>query len=80
MQDSSAKDETFSSGGVKDYLTCKETARAINRSYPTTLRLIKENKILGAQHGSEWQVKKLEVRRFLEQGNHPDWKKDKPND
>lgn len=76
MQDSSAKDETFASGGVKDYLGIKELKDVIGKSYPTTLRMIRLKQILAYQVGNEWRIKKTEVRRFLEQGNHPDSKKD----
>lgn len=75
MQDSSANDETFAPpGGVDDYVTVKQACVIINRSYPTTLKMVKAKKLLGYQAGSEWRVKKSELRRFLEHGNHPNWK------
>jgi excisionase family DNA binding protein len=60
-----------SNGGVKDYVGISKLAELIDRSYPTTLKMVQTDKIHGTRHGSEWRIKLLEVRRFLEQGNNP---------
>ncbi len=75
MVDSSVNDETFSSGGVIDFVLIGRLKDIIGKSYPTTLRMIHLKQIQAYQVGKEWRIKNTEVRRFLEQGNHPDSKK-----
>lgn len=58
-------------GGVKDWVGLRKLSELIARSYPTTLKMVKADKIHGSRHGNEWQIKLTEVRRFLEQGNNP---------
>lgn len=57
--------------GVKDYVGITKLAVLIDRSYPTALKMVQQDKIHGTQHGAEWRIKLTEVRRFLEQGNNP---------
>jgi excisionase family DNA binding protein len=64
-------DETSTLGGVKDYIGIEKLSVIIGRTYPTTLKMVHQDKIKGTQHGAEWRIKLTEVRRFLEQGNNP---------
>lgn len=66
-------DGTSASGGgdVKDWVGIDKLSELIDRSYPTTLKMVQSDKIHGTRHGVEWRIKLLEVRRFLEQGNNP---------
>ena len=61
-----------STDGVRDYVGIRRLSELIERSYPTTLNMLHTKKIIGTRHGTEWRIKLTEVRRFLEQGNHPD--------
>lgn len=70
-------ENTFELKAVDDFLTMPQVVTAINHSRPMVLRLLQSKKLLGYKDGDRWKVKKSEVRRFLEQGNHPDWDKEK---
>lgn len=54
-----------------DYLTMPQLCKAIGFSRPAALRLLQKRRIIGYQAGGHWRIKKTEVRRFLEFGNHP---------
>lgn len=69
---SSANEETDLFSGVRDYVGIKQLCKIIERSYPATLRMLQKGQIKGYRSGQEWRVKLTEVRRFLDQGNHPD--------
>lgn len=69
---SSTNEETDLFSGVRDYVGIKQLRKIIERSYPATLRMLQKGQIKGYRSGQEWRVKLTEVRRFLDQGNHPD--------
>lgn len=56
--------------GTDDYVGIEKLSHIIERSYPTTLKMVQSDKITGTRHGVEWRIKLIEVRRYLEHGNN----------
>jgi excisionase family DNA binding protein len=57
--------------GVIDFVTMPQLCEQIQMSRPAVLRLLQHNCILHYRVGNKIRVKKTELRRFLENGNHP---------
>lgn len=65
-------DETTQLGGGSDWISLRNFAAVIEKSYPTALKMAKQGKIAAIRVGGSWRVPKEEAIRFLKYGNHPD--------
>lgn len=71
MASSSSNAGTASTGGG-GWVTLKKMAILIEKDYRTTRKLVVEGKIRAIRVGGTFRIYEEEVRRFLQQGNHPD--------
>jgi excisionase family DNA binding protein len=74
---SSSSDRSLTGGdehytGGEGWVTLKKMAILIEKDYRTTRKLIVDGKIRAIRVGGTFRIYESEVRRFLQQGNHPD--------
>lgn len=50
----------------------KETAPQASISYPTALKLVNEGKIKAQRVGSQLRINRVEIDRWIKQGNYDD--------
>lgn len=57
---------------IEGWVGLERLAIIIEKSYPTTRKLVKSGKIKGVRVGGQYRIYESEVNRFLKYGNHPD--------
>lgn len=59
-------------GLAMNWVTVRKMSLIIEKSYQTTLKLVKAGQIKAVKVGGDYRIYENEVRRFLNYGNHPD--------
>ena len=54
----------------KDFFTLEETAKILDLSYQTILRLAQKGYLCAVKHGGKWRVTQREIARFKNEGNY----------